>query len=98
VDTNGRNRRRGGSKPGSGARDQGPAALAAAQAKAVRLAAALAGSPYRRTAATVSGVDVPEFEPTAMLVIAGRATRRNGELLRNGELHDREVEDQSGQL
>ncbi len=33
------------SKPASGARDQGPAALAAAQAKADALAAALAGSP-----------------------------------------------------
>ncbi len=39
-------------KPASGAQDQGPAALAAAQAKADAEAAALAGSPYRRTATT----------------------------------------------
>ena len=45
------------SKPASGARDQGPAALAAAQAKADALAAALAGSPVPPD----SGDGVPAF-------------------------------------
>src|SRR6266487_7196945 len=78
--------------------DQGPAALAAAQAEAV--ATALTGSPARPD----SGDDVPAFdvariEPTGEAVIAGRAAPgATVELLRNGELHDRAVADQSGQF
>ena len=89
------------SKPAAGPRDQGPTALAGAQAEADALAAAaLAGSP----APPVSGDGVPAFdiariEPTGEAVIAGRAAPgATVELLRNGELHDRSVADQSGQF
>ncbi len=84
------------SKPTADVPDQGPAALAAAQAEAV--ATALTGSPARPD----SGDDVPAFdvariEPTGEAVIAGRAAPgATVELLRNGELHDRAVADQSG--
>src|SRR4029077_14693930 len=88
------------SKPASGARDQGPAALAAAQAKADALAAALAGSPVPPDSGDgVPAFDVARIEPTGEAVIAGRATPgATVELLRNGELHDRAVADQSGQF
>src|SRR6266481_1788167 len=77
------------SKPASGARDQGPAALAAAQAKADALAAALAGSPVPPDSGDgVPAFDIARIEPTGEAV----------ELLRNGELHDRAVADQSGQF
>src|SRR5258705_5325552 len=88
------------SKPASGARDQGPAALAAAQAKADALAAALAGSPVPPDSGDgVPAFDIARIEPTGEAVIAGRATPgATVELLRNGELHDRAVADQSGQF
>ena len=88
------------SKPASGARDQGPAALAAAQAKADALAAALAGSPVPPDSGDgVPAFDIARIEPTGEAVIAGRATPGAiVELLRNGELHDRAVADQSGQF
>src|SRR5260370_7725982 len=62
------------SKPASGARDQGPAALAAAHAKANALGAALAGSPVPPD----SGYGVPAFAipptaPTRASVTAGPA-------------------------
>ncbi len=88
------------SRPAFDARDQGPAALAAAQAKANAVASALAGSPMPPD----SGEGVPAFDiarigPTGEAVIAGRATPGAiVELLRNGELHDRAVADQSGQF
>ena len=86
------------SKPASGARDQGPAALAAAQAKADAVAAALAGSPPDSEDG-VPAFDIARIEPTGEAVIAGRATPgATVELLRNGELHDRAVADQSGQF
>jgi nucleoid-associated protein YgaU len=87
-------------KPASGAEDQGPPALAAAQAQASAAATALAGSP----APSDSGDGVPMFdvariEPTGEAVIAGRAAPgATVELLRNGELHDHAVADQSGQF
>jgi nucleoid-associated protein YgaU len=86
------------SKPASGARDQGPAALAAAQADAV--AAALAGSPVPPDSEDgVPAFDIARIEPTGEAVIAGRATPgATVELLRNGEPHDRAVADQSGQF
>src|SRR6266403_4692191 len=85
------------SKPASGARDQGPAALAAAQAKADAVAAALAGSPVPPDC--VPAFDIARIEPTGDAVIAGRATPgATVELLRNGELHDRAVADRSGQF
>jgi len=85
------------SKPASGARDQGPAALAAAQAKADAVAAALAGSAVPPDC--VPAFDIARIEPTGDAVIAGRATPgATVELLRNGELHDRALADQSGQF
>src|SRR5258707_4166532 len=88
------------SRPASGARDQGPAALAAAQAKADAVAAALAGSPVPPDSEDgVPAFDIARIEPTGEAVIAGRATPgATVELLRNGELHDRAVADQSGQF
>jgi nucleoid-associated protein YgaU len=88
------------SKPASGAQDQGPNALAAAQAKADGVAAALAGSPLPPDSDDgVPTFDVARIEPTGEAVIAGRTTPgATVELLRNGELHDRVVADQSGQF
>ena len=88
------------SKPASGAGDQGPAALAAAQAKADALAAALAGSPLPPGSGDgVAAFDVARIEPTGEAVIAGQATPgATVELLRNGEAHDSAVADQSGQF
>jgi len=88
------------SKPASGARDQGPAELAAAQAKANAVTAALAGSPLPPDNGDgVPAFDIARIEPTGEAVIAGRATPgATVELLRNGELHDRAVADQSGQF
>jgi nucleoid-associated protein YgaU len=87
-------------RPVAEERTKGPAALAAAQTEANAVAAALAGS----TAAPESAdgnpaFDVARIEPTGDAVIAGRATPGvTVELLRNGELHDRVVADQSGQF
>ena len=87
-------------RPASGPRDQGPTVLAGVQTEADALATALAGSP----AAPDSGDGVPAFdiariEPTGEAVIAGRAAPdATVELLRNGEVHDRAVADQSGQF
>jgi nucleoid-associated protein YgaU len=88
------------SEPAPGARDQGPAALAAAQAKADAVAAALAGSPLPPASGDgVPAFDIARIEPTGEAVIAGRATPgATVELLRSGELHDRAVADQSGQF
>lgn len=80
--------------------DQEPAALAAAQSEANSVAAALAGS----SATPDSGDGVPAFdiariEPTGEAVIAGRAAPgATVELLRNGQLHDQAVADQSGEF
>src|SRR5712675_2341911 len=86
------------SKPASGARNQGPAALAAAKADAV--AAALAGSPVLPDSEDgVPAFDIARIERTGDAVIAGRAAPGAVvDLLRNGELHDRAVADQSGQF
>ncbi len=88
------------SRPAFDARDQGPAALAAAQAKANAVASALAGSPMPPDSGEgVPAFDIARIEPTGEAVIAGRATPGAiVELLRNGELHDRAVADQSGQF
>jgi nucleoid-associated protein YgaU len=88
------------SKPAPGVQDQGSAALAAAQAKTDAVAAALAGSPLPPESADgVPAFDVARIEPSGEAVIAGRATPgATVELLRNGELHDRAVADQSGQF
>ena len=85
-------------KPASDARDQDP--VAAAQAKANAVAAALAGPPIPPDSGDgVPAFDIARIEPTGEAVIAGRATPgATVELLRNGELHDRAVADQSGQF
>jgi nucleoid-associated protein YgaU len=88
------------SKPASGARDQGAAALAAAQAEANAVAATLAAlPPPADTGDGVPAFDIARIEPTGEAVIAGRAAPgATVELLRNGELHDRAVADPSGQF
>ena len=88
------------SKPASGPRDQDPAALAAAKAKVDAVAEALAGSPLTPDSGDgVPAFDIARIEPTGEAVIAGRAMPgATVELLRNGELHDRAVADQSGQF
>jgi nucleoid-associated protein YgaU len=88
------------SKPASGALDQGPDPLAAAQAKADAMAGALAGSPVPPDSDDgVPTFDIARIEPTGEAVIAGRATPgATVELLRNGEPHDRAVADQSGEF
>jgi nucleoid-associated protein YgaU len=88
------------SKPASGSQDQGPNALAAAQAKADGVGAALAGSPVPPDSDDgVPAFDIVRIEPTGEAVIAGRTTPgATVELLRNGEFHDRAVADQSGQF
>ena len=87
-------------KPASGARDQGPAALAAVQSQAGAVADVLAGSPPPPANSDgVPSFDVARIEPTGEAVIAGRAAPgATVELLRNGEVHDRVVADQSGQF
>jgi hypothetical protein len=85
------------SKPASGAGDRAAAALAAAQAEANVVTTALGGSPPPPVG--VPTFDIARIEPTGDAVIAGRATPGAVvELLRNGEMHDRVVADQSGQF
>jgi nucleoid-associated protein YgaU len=88
------------SKPASDAPDQAAAKLAAAQAEANALAAALPpSSPPADSGDGVPAFDVARIEPTGEAVVAGRAAPgATVELLRNGELHDRAVADQSGQF
>jgi len=86
--------------PASGARDQGSAALATAQAEPNAVAAAPAVSPRSPdTDESVPVFDIARIEPTGDAVIAGRAAPGAiVELLRNGERHDQAVADQSGQF
>lgn len=88
------------SVPASGPQSQEPAALAAAQAQASAVVSGLAGSPAPPDSGDAApAFDIARIEPTGEAVIAGRS--RPGatvELLRNGELHDRAVADQSGQF
>jgi nucleoid-associated protein YgaU len=88
------------SPPASGARDEGPAALATARAEANAVAAALAVSPRSPdTDESVPVFDIARIERTGDAVIAGRAAPGAiVELLRDGERHDRAVADQSGQF
>jgi len=88
------------SKPASNAPDQAPPALATVQEQAKAVAAALAISPpLPDRADSVPAFDVARIEPTGDAVVAGRAAPgATVELLRNGELHDRAVADQSGQF
>jgi nucleoid-associated protein YgaU len=84
----------------SGARDEGSAALATAQAEANAVAAPLAVSPRSPdTDESVPVFDIARIERTGDAVIAGRAAPGAiVELLRNGERHDQAVADQSGQF
>src|SRR5450759_2409828 len=88
------------SPPASGAREEGSAALATAQAEANAAAAALAVSPRSPdTDEFVPAFDIARIERTGDAVIAGRAAPGAiVELLRNGDVHDRVVADQSGQF
>src|SRR5882757_3444526 len=88
------------SKPASGALDQGAAALAAAQAEANAAVATPITSPAPADGGDgVPAFDIARIEATGEAVIAGRAVPgATVELLRNGELHDRAVADQSGQF
>jgi nucleoid-associated protein YgaU len=88
------------SQPASGARDQDPAALAKAQTEAAAVANALAGSPPQADSeGGVPSFDVARIEPSGEAVIAGRAAPgATVELLRNGEVQDHAVADQSGQF
>jgi nucleoid-associated protein YgaU len=87
-------------KPASGLQDQGAETLAAAQAKADGVVAALAGPPVAQDSDdSVPTFDIVRVEPTGEAVVAGRTTPgATVELLRNGEFHDRAVADQSGQF
>jgi nucleoid-associated protein YgaU len=88
------------SNPASGARNQDPAALANAQTETKAVANALAASPSQAESGDgVPAFDVARIEPTGEAVIAGRAAPgATVELLRNGELHDHAIADQSGQF
>ena len=85
------------SKP---APEQSPAPLATAQTEANAFVNALIGPPPAPESNDgVPTFDVARIEPTGEAVIAGRAAPgATVELLRNGELHDRAVADQSGQF
>jgi nucleoid-associated protein YgaU len=88
------------SKPASSAPAQAPSTLAMVQEQAKAVAAALALSPPLPDRADgVPAFDVARIEPTGDAVVAGRAAPgATVELLRNGEVHDRAVADQSGQF
>lgn len=86
--------------PASGARVDGPAALATAQAEANAVTGALAEPPRPPNAdKSAPAFDIARIERTGDAVIAGRAAPgATVELLRNGEPLDRAVADQSGQF
>src|SRR6266481_1281563 len=88
------------SPPASGARDEGSAALATAQAEANAVAAAPAVSPRSPdTDKSVPVFDIARIERTGDAVIAGRAAPGAiVELLRNGERLDGVAADRSGQF
>ncbi len=87
-------------KPETAAREHGAAALAATQQQANDATAALAKpSPQRATSDDTPAFDVVRIEPTGDAVVAGRAAPgATVELLRNGDLHDHVVADESGQF
>jgi len=88
------------SKPASKAPDQAPLTFATVQAEAKAVAAALAITPPLPDRMDgVPSFDVARIEPSGEAVVAGRAAPgATVELLRNGELHDRAIADQSGQF
>jgi nucleoid-associated protein YgaU len=85
--------------PASGKPKQGSEALALAQDQANTVIAGLVGAPASPNSDVAPEFDIARIEPTGEAVIAGRSTPgATVELLRNGELHDRVVADQSGQF
>jgi len=81
--------------------DQKPAALAAVQSATDALVSSLGGASPLPSQSNdgVPTFDVARIEPSGDAVIAGRAAPgATVELLRNGDLHDRAVADQSGQF
>jgi nucleoid-associated protein YgaU len=88
------------SKPTPDAQERSPAQLATAKAEANAIVGALVGSPPPpENSDGVPTFDVARIEPTGEAVIAGRAAPgATVELLRNGEVHDHAVADQSGQF
>ncbi len=76
------------------------APLATAKAETNAIVDALTGSPPPpENSDGVPTFDIARIEPTGEAVIAGRAAPgATVELLRNGEVHDRAVADQSGQF
>jgi nucleoid-associated protein YgaU len=80
--------------------DTRAAPLATAKAEANAIVDALTGSPPPpENSDGVPTFDVARIEPTGEAVIAGRAAPgATVELLRDGEVHDRAVADQSGQF
>lgn len=88
------------SRPASNAPEQNQAPLATVQKEANAVVDALVGSPPPpENNDGVPTFDVARVEPTGEAVIAGRAAPgATVELLRNGELHDQAVADQSGQF
>jgi len=85
--------------PASGARDEGSAALATAQADANAVAAFAVSPRSPDTDESVPVFDIARIERTGDAVIAGRAAPGAiVELLLNGERHDQAVADQSGQF
>src|SRR5882724_10867529 len=88
------------SKAAAAGPDRGLTTFGKAKAEAKALASALTELP---TAAENSDgeptFDIARIDPTGESVIAGRATPgATVELLRNGEVHDRAIADQSGQF
>ena len=72
-------------------------ACSLARAEASAVTATLGGPPPPPD--SVPAFDIARIEPTGETVIAGRAAPGAAvELLRNGEVHDRVVADQSGQF
>jgi nucleoid-associated protein YgaU len=88
------------SRPASGPQNPAQSALAKVQAEAKAVASALAlTSPVPNRDDSLPAFDVARIEPTGDAVVAGRAAPgATVELLRNGEVHDRAVADQSGQF
>lgn len=87
------------SAPAIPAQDQHNTTPAKAQTETAALTDALAGPAPAPGSDAVPEFDVVNIEPTGETVVAGRALPgATVELLRNGEVHDRAVADQSGQF
>ena len=89
------------SKAAAAGPDQGSTTFGKTQAEAKALASALTELPAvgAENSDGVPAFDIVRIDPTGEAVIAGRATPgATVELLRNGEVHDRAIADQSGQF